>query len=89
VKLAQALYGYGMYPEAIASAQLGKSKGGDPDPTEADMVIAEAQAATGKYAEAGATFAAIQAPNPAAARVVRLWTYFVKSKASPATAAAQ
>ena len=89
VKLAQALYGYGMYPEAIASAQLGKSKGGDPDPTEADMVIAEAQAATGKYAEAAAAFAAIQAPNPAAARVVRLWTYFVKSKASPATAAAQ
>jgi len=88
VKLAQALYGYGMYPEAIAAAQLGKSKGGDPDPTEADMVIGEAQAATGKYAEAATTFAAIQAANPASARVVRLWGYFVKSKASPATAAA-
>jgi tetratricopeptide (TPR) repeat protein len=89
VKLAQALYGYGMYPEAIASAQLGKSKGGDPDPTEADMVIGQAQAATGKYAEAATTFAAVQQSNPAAARVVRLWTYFVKQKASPATAAAQ
>jgi hypothetical protein len=89
VKLAQALYGYGMYPEAIASAQLGKSKGGDPDATEADMVIGMAQAASGDYAAAVTTFAAIQAPNPAAARVVRLWGYFAKSKASPATAAAK
>lgn len=89
VKLAQALYGYGMYPEAIASAQLGKSKGGDPDATEADMVIGMAQAASGQYAAAVTTFAGIQAPNPAAARVVRLWGYYAKSKASPATAAAK
>jgi hypothetical protein len=89
VKLAQALYGYGMYPEAIAAAQLGKSKGGDPDPTEADMVIGQAQAASGQYAAAAATFAGIQQSNPASARVLRLWTYFVKSKASPATATAQ
>jgi hypothetical protein len=89
VKLAQALYGYGMYPEAIAAAQLGKSKGGDPDPTEADMVIGMAQAASGQYAAAATTFAGIQAPNPASARVVRLWGYFAKAKASPATAAAK
>jgi hypothetical protein len=89
VKLAQALYGYGMYPEAIASAQLGKSKGGDPDATEADMVIGMAQAASGQYAAAVTTFSGIQPPNPAAARVVRLWGYFAKSKASPATAAAK
>jgi hypothetical protein len=89
VKLAQALYGYGMYPEAIASAQLGKSKGGDPDATEADMVIGMAQAASGQYAAAVTSFSGIQAPNPAAARVVRLWDYFAKAKASPATAAAK
>jgi hypothetical protein len=89
VKLGQALYGYGMYPEAIAAAQLGKSKGGDPDPTEADMLIAQAQAASGQYAAAATTFAGVQQPNPASARVVRLWTYFVKTKAAPATAAAQ
>jgi hypothetical protein len=89
VKLAQALYGYGMYPEAIASAQLGKSKGGDPDATEADMVIGMAQAASGQYAAAVTSFSGIQAPNPAAARVVRLWDYFAKAKASPATATAQ
>ena len=34
VKLAEALYGYGMYPEAITAAQLAKSKGGATDPTE-------------------------------------------------------
>ena len=89
VKLAQALYGYGMYPEAIAAAQLGKSKGGDPDPTEADMVIGQAQAASGQFAAAATTFAGVQQSNPASARVVRLWTYFVKSKASPATATVQ
>lgn len=89
IKLGQALYGYGMFPEAITAAQLGKSKGGDLDPTEADMLIGQAQAASGQYAAAAATFAGVQQPNQAAARVVRLWSYFVKSKASPATAAAQ
>ncbi len=88
VKLAEALYGYGMYPEAIASAQLAKSKGSLPDPTEADMVIGMSQAAAGQYDAAAATFAGVTAPNPAAARVVRLWGYFAKAKAAPATAAA-
>jgi len=89
VKLAEVLYGYGMFPEAITAAQLAKTKGGASDPAEADMVIGMTQAATGKYAEAAATFSGIQPPNPASARVVRLWGYFAKSKASPATAAAK
>jgi len=88
VKLAEALYGYGMYPEALAAAQLAKSKGGAQDPTEPDMVIGMAQAASGQYAPAAATFGGIQAANPASARVVRLWGYFVKAKANPSTAAA-
>jgi hypothetical protein len=86
VKMAEALYGYGMYPEAIAAAQTAKQKGGLPDPTEADMVIGQAQAASGQYDAAAATFAAINQPNPASARVVRLWGYFAKSKANPAAA---
>jgi hypothetical protein len=48
-----------------------------------------AQAAQGKYADAATTFAGITAPNPASARVVRLWGYYVKTKANPATAAAK
>jgi hypothetical protein len=89
VKLAEALYGYGMFPEAIAAAQLAKSKGGDTDPAEADMVIGMSQAASGQYAAAATTFAAINQANPASARVVRLWGYFVKSKANPSAAPAQ
>jgi hypothetical protein len=89
VKLAEVLYGYGMLPEALTAAQLAKTKGGMSDPSEADMVTGMIQAATGKYAEAGTTFAGIQQSNQASARVVRLWGYFVKLKASPATAAAK
>lgn len=88
VKLAQALYGYGMYAEAETAARLAKSKGGTKDPTEPDMVIGMSQQAQGKYSEAATTFGGITAPNPAAARVLRLWGHFVKAKAQPATAAA-
>lgn len=88
VKLAQALYGYGMYAEAETAARLAKSKGDAKDPTEADMVIGLSQQAQGKYSEAATTLGAIKAPNPAADRVLRLWNIYVKAKASPATAAA-
>lgn len=88
VKLAQALYGYGMYTEAETAARLAKSKGDAKDPTEADMVIGLSQQAQGKYSEAATTLGAIKAPNPAADRVLRLWNIHVKAKASPATAAA-
>jgi hypothetical protein len=89
VKLAQALYGYGMYAEAETAARLAKTKGGVKDPTEADMVIGMSQLAQGKASDAVATFDAIKAPNPASARVVRMWSYHAKAKASPATAAAK
>ena len=58
------------------------------DPTEPDMVIGMAQAASGQYAPAAATFSGINQSNPASARVTRLWNYYVKSKANPATATA-
>jgi hypothetical protein len=83
VKLAEALYGYGMYPEAIAAAQAAKSKGGAQDATEADMVVGMAQTAAGQYANAVTTFGAVNQSNPASARVARLWGYYAKSKANP------
>lgn len=88
VKLAEALYGYGMYPEAIAAAETAKQKGGLPDPSEADMVIGQAQVASGQYDAAAQTFSRINQSNPASARIVRLWTYYAKSKANPGAAAA-
>jgi hypothetical protein len=89
VKTAEAAYGYGMFSDAENLARAAKTKGGVPDATEPDMVIGMAQAAQGKYADAVTTFGAVQQPNPASARVVRLWGYFVKTKANPSTAAAQ
>jgi tetratricopeptide (TPR) repeat protein len=88
IKLAEALYGYGMYPEAEAAAHQAESKGGVADPTEIPMVLGMAQAAQGKYQDALAQFAKVQGGSPATPRIVRLWTYFVKSKMAPATAAA-
>jgi hypothetical protein len=87
VKTGEAAYGYGMYSDAEALGQAAKTKGGLQDPTEADMLIGMAQAAQGKYADAAQTFSAINQPNPASARVVRLWTYFAKQKANPGTGA--
>jgi len=84
VKLAQALYGYGMFAEAETAANLAKTKGGVKDPTEADMVIGMSQLGQGKAAEAAATFDTIKAANPASARVVRLWSIHAKAKARPA-----
>ncbi len=89
VKTAEAAYGYGQYADAEKLARAAKTKPGVKDPTEPDMVIAMSLAAQGKYAEAAAIFETIKPTNGASARVVRLWTYYTKTKANPATAAAK
>ena len=87
VKTAEAAYGYGQYADAEKLARAAKTKPGVKDPTEPDMVIAMSLVAQGKYAEAAPIFDGVKPTNPASARVVRLWTYFTKTKANPATAA--
>ena len=87
VKTAEAAYGYGQYADAEHLARAAKTKPGVKDPTEPDMVLGMALAAQGKYAEAATVFDTVKPSNPASARVVRLWTYFTKTKANPATAA--
>jgi hypothetical protein len=89
VKTAEAVYGYGDYAKAEALARAAKTKPGMKNPTEADMVIAMSLTAQGKYAEAAPIFDSIKDPNPASARVVRLWGYLTKLKASPVSATAQ
>jgi hypothetical protein len=89
VKTAEAAYGYGLFSDAENLARQAKTKGGLQDAAEADMVIGMAQVAQGKYADAVTTFGTISQPNPASARVVRLWGYYAKTKAAPGTAAAQ
>jgi tetratricopeptide (TPR) repeat protein len=92
-KLAEALYSYGMFPEAEAAATASIAKGGNAqDPSEAQMVLGQAQAMEGKYDDAIASFGKVTGGSPATARIVRLWTDYAMLKknppAPPATAAA-
>jgi tetratricopeptide (TPR) repeat protein len=91
-KLSEALYSYGMYPEAEATAKLAMSKGGAADPTEAPMVLGQSLLAQGKYDDAIAAFGQVQGGGPATARITRLWVALANIKknppAPPATAAA-
>jgi tetratricopeptide (TPR) repeat protein len=86
-KLAEALYSYGMYPEAEAAAKLAVSKGGVTDSSEAPMVLGQALTAQGKYDEAIAAFGQVQGGGPATARITRLWVALANIKKNPPAAA--
>jgi len=87
-KLAEALYSYGMYPEAEAAAKVAISKGGVTDSTEAPMVLGQALTAQGKYDEAIAAFGQVQGGGPATARITRLWVALANIKKNPPAPAA-
>ena len=87
-KLAEALYSYGMYPEAEASAKLAMSKGGVTDSTEAPMVLGQALTAQGKYDDAIAAFGQVQGGGPATSRITRLWVALANIKKNPPAPAA-
>jgi len=80
VKLAEALYGYGMYREAEAAAKLAIQKGGSPDPSEAPMVLGQALAAQGKYDDAAVVFSQVRGGGPVTPRIARLWADYAKIK---------
>ena len=86
-KLAEALYSYGMYPEAEAAAKVAMTKGGATDSTEAPMVLGQALTAQGKYDDAIAAFGQVQGGGPATARITRLWVALAKIKKNPPAAA--
>jgi tetratricopeptide (TPR) repeat protein len=79
-KLSEALYSYGMYPDAEAAAKLAIQKGGNPDVSEAPMVLGQALTAEGKYADAIAAFGQVTGGGPATPRIARLWTDYAKIK---------
>jgi tetratricopeptide (TPR) repeat protein len=87
-KLAEALYSYGMYPEAEAAATKAIAKGGNTDTSEAPMVLGQAQTAQGKYDDALATFGKVTGGGPATARITKLWVDYVTVKKHPPAAAA-
>ena len=86
-KLAEALYGYGMYPEAEAQAKVAMAKGGNPDTSEGPMVLAQAQTAQGKYDDALASLGQVSGGGPATAKVTKLWIDYVNIKKRPPAAA--
>ncbi|HWY62225.1 MAG TPA: hypothetical protein VNW15_10030 [Rhizomicrobium sp.] len=77
-KLSEALYSYGMYPEAEAAARLAIQKGGNPDASEAPMVLGQALTGERKYDDAIAAFGQVSGGGPATARIARLWGDFAK-----------
>jgi len=79
-KLAEALYGYGMYPEAEAAAKLAIKKGGNADASEAPMVLGQALTAEKKYDEAVTAFGQVSGGGPATARIARLWADYARIK---------
>lgn len=87
-KLAEALYSYGMYPEAEAAATKAIAKGGATDASEAPMVLGQAQTAQGKYDDALASFGKVTGGGPATARITKLWVDYVTVKKHPPAAAA-
>lgn len=82
-KVAQALYSYGMFDQAIAEAQLAVTKGGDPDTSEPQIVIAQSLAGQGKYQDAIAAFQKVQGGTHATARAVQLWTLYCNVMLAP------
>lgn len=86
-KLSEALYSYGMYPEAETIAKLAMSKGGAADATEAPMVLGQSLLAQGKYDDAIAAFGQVQGGGPATARITRLWVALANIKKNPPAAA--
>jgi hypothetical protein len=87
VKLSEALYGYGMFPEAETAARAALTKGGI-DASEAQMLIAMSLYQQGKFAESAAALGEVKGGSPATPRVVRLWGSFLKTKGVGATVAA-
>ena len=96
VKLAEALYGYGMYPEAEACGQArqdqGRRHGSHRAPTWCSACRRPRRA---NMPTPSPDVRAINQRNPASARIVRLWIYFGQHQEEPpdpgtgATAAAE
>ena len=79
-KLAEALYGYGMYPQAEAAARLAIQKGGNADASEAPMVLGQALTAQGKFDAAVAAFGQVSGGGPVTPRIARLWAGYARIK---------
>ena len=81
VKLAETLYGYGRYADAVTAAKRGLGKGGaKTDANEANMIIGMALAMQGDTAGAQAALDNIKNGAPATMRAQHLWSLYVGRK---------
>jgi hypothetical protein len=87
-KLAEALYGYGRYADAVTAARAAIAKGGASDPSEAPMVLGEALFAQGNYADAAKTFSSVKGGGPVTGRIADIWYQYANAKARDAAAPA-
>ncbi len=83
VKLAQALYSYGMFQEAETAALAAQAKGGGTDASETPMVLGMTQVALNKYDDAIATFGKVTGGGPVTPRIAKMWADYAKFKKSP------
>ena len=63
------------------------TKGGNPDTSEAPMILGQAQTAQAKYDDALASFGKVTGGGPATARITKLWVDYVTIKKRPPAAA--
>ena len=63
-----------------AAAKRAIQKGGNPDPSEAPMVLGQALTAQGKYDDAVAAFGQVGGGGPVTARIARLWADYARIK---------
>ncbi len=88
VKLAETLYGYGRYADAVTAARRGLGKGGaKTDANEANMVIGMSLAMQGNNTDALATFDNIKNGSPSVMRAQHLWSLYAGRKYATAPAA--
>ena len=87
VKLAETLYGYGRYADAITAARRGLGKGGaKTDSNEANMVIGMALTMQGNSVDALAAFGNVKNGSSAVMKAQHLWSLFLNRKYATAAA---
>jgi hypothetical protein len=88
-KLAETYYGYGRYAEAEQAARDAIRKGGMKDPSSGQMILGQALAAEGKYADAAQAFNMVTTGSPGRTRAAHLWMLYAQFKAKASTTGAQ
>jgi tetratricopeptide (TPR) repeat protein len=86
VRLGELYYGFGEYELAIASIQLGLSKGQIAHLDEAYVYLGRAEQAVGDFEEARNAFSKLKDVAGISPRVLRLWTLYAETQLSASTA---